>query len=204
MRRLPPLALSLFLAFAGLPTAAWCAQSSQAATSAAVDPQTHALSRAAHSTTVMTKAKPKAKSQAKAKTKSREKKSTLSKAKALQPAPNDLSRGDMLSPYSALVRSGAAASKNGGSQVDDRLAEEGVQSNATSWKRDLKPLTPGDDDPVKFHMGKETVVDPLTGKERTPKADPLGAQRSLREMDLKGAVDKLGGKAEVQVDILKF
>ena len=68
-----------------------------------------------------------------------------------------------------------------------------------------RPFAPAEQDlGLKLRLGREQVLDPLTGQEVTPKADPTGAKESLKKMDVKGAVDKLGGKAEVQVEILKF
>jgi len=136
-----------------------------------------------------------------------------SKAKAKKALPGapvvpSVSAADMDSPYSALVLEGvspaggpaASAGKQSGPAQD--VAR---QSNATSWKQDLT-LVPkaADDGPLQFHVGREKIIDPLTGKEVNPNADPLGAKERLKELDLKGAVDKVGGKAEVQVDILKF
>jgi hypothetical protein len=60
-----------------------------------------------------------------------------------------------------------------------------------------------DSSPINFRIGGGQVIDPLTRKEVNTKADPA-AKDSAKGMDLKGAVDKVGGKAEIQVDILKF
>lgn len=115
--------------------------------------------------------------------------------------------GELAAPYSALNRgsSGQAAvdSRQGRERTD--LADR-YQSNATSWKVDLtpRPKDSEDDSALRFHLGRETALDPVTREPLTPRADPLGAKKSLEELDLKGAADKLGGKAEVQVDVLKF
>lgn len=117
-----------------------------------------------------------------------------------------LSREDLLAPYSSLLRQMAGPHSADGRGAGRDGMSEGFQSNATSWKMDLT-LTPRrgqDDSPVQFRLGRDSVVDPLTKKELTPRADPLGARKSLEEFDLKGAADKLGGKAEIQVDVLKF
>jgi hypothetical protein len=58
--------------------------------------------------------------------------------------------------------------------------------------------------PFRLRLKQERVIDPLTQKELTPKADPLKAKESLKNLDVKDTMDKIGGKAEVQVDILKF
>ncbi len=118
-----------------------------------------------------------------------------------------LSQAELLSPYSAMRRQGvgpAAADARQGAPGKD--FEDRYQSNATSWKVDLSldPKRLEEDTPLRFRVGREVVVDPLTKKELTPRADPLKAQQSLRELDLKGALDNVGGKAEVQVDVLKF
>jgi hypothetical protein len=84
--------------------------------------------------------------------------------------------------------------------------------NATAWRLDPAPTgrpfgqTRDGDDALsfRFHLKPDRIVDPLTQKELTPRADPLKARDSLRNLDLKDAMGKLGGKAEVQVDILKF
>ena len=48
------------------------------------------------------------------------------------------------------------------------------------------------------------MVDPLNKQSVTGKPDPAAATENIKKMDLKGALEKVGGKAEVQVDILKF
>jgi hypothetical protein len=116
-----------------------------------------------------------------------------------------LSPEDVLSPYSSLLRQTVgphpAPDQGAGQAAADR-----VQSNATSWKLDLSltPREPEDDSPLHWKLERETLLDPVTREPLTPRADPLGARKSLEKLDLKGAADKLGGKAEVQVDILKF
>lgn len=117
-----------------------------------------------------------------------------------------LSQTDLAAPYSALNRDAAAkaeARERGGERADLR---DSYQSNATSWKLDLS-LTPkrtGEDDALRLKLGREKVLDPVTNKELTPRADPLKARQSLEDLNLKGALESVGGKAEVQVDILKF
>jgi len=137
--------------------------------------------------------------QAKAKTKAPRR----AKAAAPRSAPV-VSREDMLAPYSALRREIAGPPRE--LAGDTGAGQDRVQSNATSWKVEpsLTARPRDDGSPVQFRFGQDKVVDPLTGKELTPRADPLGAKQSLQDLNLKGALDKLGGKAEVQVDVLKF
>lgn len=85
--------------------------------------------------------------------------------------------------------------------------------NATAWRFDPEPsgrpfgkAPAAEDDalPFRLRLEQQRVLDPLTQKELAPRADPLKARESLKNLDVKDAMDKLGGKAEVQVDILKF
>jgi len=114
-----------------------------------------------------------------------------------------LSKADLAAPYSALSREAVTRDPGSGERVDLR---DSYQSNATSWKLDLSldPKRPADDDPLRFKLGREKVVDPLTNKELTPRADPLKARQSLEDLNVKGALENMGGKAEVQVDVLRF
>jgi hypothetical protein len=107
--------------------------------------------------------------------------------KAAAAPPAKLTAEDLQSPYSAM----------GGAQ------------NATRWQFDPAPkqrpfAAPQEDSAVNLHVGRDRKIDPLTGETIKPPTDVAGAKQSAKELDLKGAVDKLGGKAEVQVDILKF
>jgi hypothetical protein len=118
-----------------------------------------------------------------------------------------LSREEMLSPYSAMRRETISPARTEARQGGDRPdLRDSYQSNATSWKVDLSldPKRLQDDSPVRFNLGRETVIDPMTKKELTPRADPLKAKQSLQDLNLKGALENLGGKAEIQVDVLKF
>jgi hypothetical protein len=135
-----------------------------------------------------------------------------SRPKAAAKAPRDviqprLSPSELRAPYSALVRGHVGpvqAETPRGGQLQG--LEERYQSNATSWKVDLSldPRRLEEEGPFRFRLGREVVVDPMTGKELTPRADPLKARQSLKDLNLKGALESLGGKAEVQVDVLKF
>lgn len=83
---------------------------------------------------------------------------------------------------------------------------QSVEDNATSLDFDPAPKArpfakPEEDPAVSLHFGGETVIDPLTKKEVTRKPD---SSSSKSDADLKGALDKVGGKAEIKVDILKF
>lgn len=128
------------------------------------------------------------------------------KARPVQAKPAEkpaLGLNELIRPYGLQPAPGAGEAS--GADGDRAELRESRQSNATSWKLDLTPRQGREADaPVSFRLGRERVVDPVTGQELTPRADPLGAKKSLQEMDLKGAADKLGGKAEVQVDVLKF
>lgn len=175
MRRMPPLALSLLLALA-VPALSGLAFGAQ--------PQAQAPA----------KPKPKAKARA---------------TVAVDPRASSLGSSDLDSPYSALVRQGVSpgyGAADSSSQGKRPGMEESLQSNATSWKMDVT-LTPKDadaDSPMRFKVGGEKVVDPITGEEISRKTDPTGAKNNQKDLDIKGAAERLGGKAEVQVDILKF
>lgn len=135
------------------------------------------------------------------------------RAKAAAKAPKaaekpKLSQAELLAPYSAMSRE-----TMGPARADDTPGakrpplEDSWQSNATSWKVDLSldPKRLDEEAPFRFRLGREQrAVDPLTHKELTPRADPLKARQSLENLNLKGALENLGGKAEVQVDVLKF
>lgn len=114
-----------------------------------------------------------------------------------------LSRQELLSPYSALQRELVGPPR----ELAEDIPPEGesVQTNATSWKLDPS-LTPKKEDqgPVRFKFGEDKQVDPLTGKDMSKKPDPAGAANKLKDLDVKGAADKLGGKAGVEVDVFKF
>ena len=180
MRRMPPLALCLLLALA-VP----------ALSGLAFGAQPHAQAPAA-----MARATPKPKAKTRA-------------AVAVDPRASSLNSSDLDSPYSALVRQGVspgygAADSSG--QGKRPGMEESLQSNATSWKMDVT-LTPKDadaDSPMRFKVGGEKVVDPITGEEISRKTDPTGAKNNQKDLDIKGAAERVGGKAEVQVDIFKF
>lgn len=117
-----------------------------------------------------------------------------------------LTQEELLSPYSALMRQKVGPQPAFGQGAGQAGLSEGVQSNATSWKFDLslKPQPRGDDSPLRFRLGRDTPLDPVTHEPLTPRADPLGAGESLKQLNLKDALDKVNGKAEVQVDVLRF
>jgi len=109
-----------------------------------------------------------------------------------------LTREDLSKPYSA-----------GSAFGPPKPPAPPEEDNATRWDYDPAPKArpfakPKEPSPVNFRFGREEVVDPLNRKDVTSKPDPTAAKESLKNMDLKGALDKVGGKAEVQVDILKF
>ena len=81
--------------------------------------------------------------------------------------------------------------------------------NATRWFFEPTAVpkafaAPQDNSALNLHLGLDKVVDPLTGQELRNRIDPNAAKDSLKNLDIKGAMDKVGGKAEVQVEILKF
>jgi len=114
------------------------------------------------------------------------------KQKASVPEKPKLTKEELLSPYSAQTE------------------QQKDQQNATRWFFEPAPTdrpfagTQKDDAALNFRLGRERLIDPLTGEEIRIRTDQAGTKGSGNNLDLKGAVDKLGGKAEVQVDILKF
>lgn len=119
------------------------------------------------------------------------KKTPAEKATAQAQEQSKLSAAELQAPYSALAGAGSG------------------QQSATSLLLDPAPTkrpfaNPEPDPALKLNIGREQVRDPLTGQELTPRLDPAGAKESLKNRDIKGALDKMGGKAEVQVDLLRF
>ncbi|HWR04265.1 MAG TPA: hypothetical protein VN419_09620 [Humidesulfovibrio sp.] len=134
---------------------------------------------------------------AKAPDKAKRTKAGKAKAEKLQAEKPGLTREELAKPYAGNTLYGPPAPPRAGAD------------NATVPEYDPAPKTrpfakQEDSSPINFRIGAEKVVDPLTGKEVTPKADVSGVRDSVKNMDLKGAMDKVGGKAEIQVDILKF
>jgi len=85
-------------------------------------------------------------------------------------------------------------------------APQADADNASSLDFDPAPKArpfakPEEDSPVSLHFGGETVIDPLTKKEVTRQPDSASGKKDADLMDTLG---KVGGKAEVKVDILKF
>jgi len=114
----------------------------------------------------------------------------VKKGAAAQEQPR-LSAAELQAPYSALTGTGA------GQQNATRLFFDPTPTEG--------PFAPAEPDPaLKLNIGREQVRDPLTGQELTPRPDPAGAKESLKNRDIKGALDKVGGKAEVQMDLLRF
>jgi len=108
-------------------------------------------------------------------------------------------RNDLLKPYSAGAFFGPPAPQN------LQQAEE----NATRTTYDPVPKAgpfaePDTSSPINLRFGRDEVVDPLDKKDVTAKPDAAAAAERAKKLDLKGALNKVGGKAEVQVDILKF
>lgn len=116
---------------------------------------------------------------------------------------------EILSPYAASQGAKVDVMKEAAkeAQQDPRLRfdptpKEGPFAPAQAKQQQQKKKE--DEGPLSFHVGQDKVTDPLTGEEIKTKQDPSAAKDSLKNMDLKGAMDKVGGKAEVQVEILKF
>ncbi len=114
-----------------------------------------------------------------------------------------LTRRELLDPYTAAGAPKAPAP-----------TPAWASQNATQWFFDTspraKPLGPQkktpaqEDSAINLHVGPEKRTDPLTGEELKRRLENGSAVGDLKNLDLKGALDKMGGKAEVQVDILKF
>lgn len=124
-------------------------------------------------------------------------KANKAQAAKLQGEKPKLTREELAKPYAGNTLYGPPAPPRAGAD------------NATVPEYDPAPKTrpfakQEDSSPINFRIGAEKVVDPLTGKEVTSKPDAAGVKDSVKNMDLKGAMDKVGGKAEIQVDILKF
>lgn len=114
-----------------------------------------------------------------------------------------LTRQDLASPYTATAGYGPPA--------PERPAED----NATSLDFDPQPdtgpfagpkkgpfATPKDS-PINLRFGSDKITDPITGLEVNPKGGSSGGREPAKS-EIKGALEKVGGKAEVQVDIFKF
>jgi hypothetical protein len=115
---------------------------------------------------------------------------------------------EILSPYTATQGGRVDVMKEAAkeAQQDPRLRfdptpKEGPFAPAQAKQQQKKQE---DEGPLSFHVGQDKVIDPLTGQEVKTRQDPAAAKDSLKNMDLKGTMDKVGGKAEVQVEILKF
>lgn len=110
-----------------------------------------------------------------------------------------LIRDVLLKPYSPGAFIGPPAPQN--------LQQE--EENATRTTYDPVPKTgpfaePEKPSPVNLRFGRDEVVDPLDRKDLAKTPDAAAAAERAKKLDLKGALNKVGGKAEVQVDILKF
>lgn len=122
--------------------------------------------------------------------------------------PSAITEEDLRSPYTATQGAPRpdpmkAAEKE--AQQDPRLRfdptpKEGPFAPAGEKKQQQQKKKVEDDGPVSFRVGPEKVIDPLTGEE----VKRQDSSSSKDKNDIKGAMDKVGGKAEMQVDILKF
>lgn len=114
-----------------------------------------------------------------------------------------LTRRELLTPYTA-----------DGAPKAPEPAPAWASQNATQWFFDTSPqakplgqkkkTAQEDDSPISLHIGPDKRTDPLTGETLRRRVDAEKATDDLKNLDLKGALDKVGGKAEVQVDLLKF
>ena len=109
---------------------------------------------------------------------------------AVQADKPKLTKEELISPYSASDQ-----------QKDAQ--------NASRWVFEPAPKTrpfaaPQEDSTLNLRLGQDKKVDPLTGEEIKNRTDAAGAKEDLKNLNIKGAMDKVGGKAEVQVEILKF
>jgi hypothetical protein len=110
----------------------------------------------------------------------------VGKAKPAAAEQPKLTREELLSPYSGLAE----------------------QQNASRWFFEptpkVRPFATPEDSTINLRLRQDKLVDPLTGQEIKNRTDMPGATENVKNLNLKGAMDKIGGKAEVQVEILKF
>lgn len=175
--------LALCLAFTGgLASRGLCGQTDGAAATTAKQPVKH-----------KTEPKPKRKKDTR---KPRPSGARASEAEALL-GKRKLTRQDMDNPFSAASNYGPPA------------PEQAETDNATTrLDFDPKPkkgpfAKPETDSPITLRFGSDKVVDPITGLEVNPKSD-AAKTRDPAKSEIKDALEKVGGKAEVQVDIFKF
>jgi len=151
-----------------------------------------------------TAAKASAKASAKTSAKARAAVKAATTARQSAETGQSLTREELLSPYSGERRPSVPAQQPGW-----------ASQNATKWFFDTSPnakplgsergkATERDDGGISLRFGPDKRTDPITGEELKRRVDPEGAKDDLKNLDLKGAMDKVGGKAEVQVEILKF
>ena len=122
-----------------------------------------------------------------------------SKSAATEAQKLGLTRNELLKPYSPGAFIGPPAPSN----------LQQAEDNATRTTYDPVPKTgpfaePDTSSPINLRFGRDEVVDPLEKKDVAAKPDAAAAAERAKKLDLKGALNKVGGKAEVQVDILKF
>lgn len=144
--------------------------------------------------TAQAKKSPQARKAGKAKVKAHAGKNAQTEAQKL-----GLIRDVLLKPYSPGAFIGPPAPQN--------LQQE--EENATRTDYDPVPKTgpfaePENPSPINLRFGRDEVVDPLERKDLAKTPDAAAAAERAKKLDLKGALNKVGGKAEVQVDILKF
>ena len=112
---------------------------------------------------------------------------------------------DLCAQSAAAQGSGKGAGSTAPRQKPMAAAPKQGKASATASRAKARPFAKqAEDSPINLRFGREEVVDPLTKQSVAGKADPAAVTDNIKKMDLKGALDKVGGKAEVQVDILKF
>lgn len=109
-----------------------------------------------------------------------------------------LSREDLIKPYSASAFHGPPAPA---ARADADNADNAASLDFDPTPKDRPFAKQEEDSPINLRFGGETVLDPLTKTEVKRQPDTASTKK---DADLKGTLDKVGGKAEVQVDILKF
>lgn len=193
MSRLPRLASCLLLAALAAALGAPAAAQDAA-------PQAKPAQKQAPKATAKSEAKPKAKASKSAQARNQAGKALLGKK---QDPGSGLSKDDLSRPYSAGAGLGPPA--------PPKSEKEPGADNATGLDFDLEPKQrpfakkkKEEDSSINFRIGRDQVVDPITGRDVGGRPDAAAAKERLKNMDLKGALEKTGGKAEVQVDILKF
>lgn len=112
-----------------------------------------------------------------------------------------LTRDELFKPYSPGAIFGPPA------PPPESLQQ--AEDNATRTDYDPAPKArpfaePEKSSPINLRLGRDEVVDPLERKDLAKTPDAAAAAERAKKLDLKGALNKVGGKAEVQMEIFKF